>query len=52
MLLFDYFEVFIKKRETANDLISKKSINFITFFVGMFIKLLSDLFQKKIYHSN
>ena len=47
MPLFDYFEVFSKKRETANDLISKKSINFITFFVGMFIKLLSDLFQKK-----
>ena len=45
--LFDYFEVFAKKRETANDLILEKNINFITFFAGMFIKLLYDLLQKK-----
>ena len=45
--LFDYFEVFAKKRETDNDLISEKNINFITFFAGMFIKLLYDLLQKK-----
>jgi hypothetical protein len=45
--LFDYFEVFAKKRETANDLISKKNINFITFFAGMFIKSLYDLLHKK-----
>ncbi len=43
MPLFDYLEVFIKK---ADDLLSKKSINFTTFFMGMFIKLLYDLFQK------
>ena len=47
MSLFDYFEVFAKKRETANDLILEKNINFITFFAGMFIKLLYDLLQKK-----
>ena len=45
--LNDYFEVFAKKRETANDLILEKNINFITFFAGMFIKLLYDLLQKK-----
>ena len=44
--LNDYFEVFAKKRETANDLILEKNINFITFFAGMFIKLLYDLLQK------
>ena len=45
--LFDYFEVFAKKRETANDLILEKNINFITFFAGMFIKSLYDLLHKK-----
>jgi len=30
----------------ANDLLSKKSINFIAFFIGMFIKLLYNLLQK------
>lgn len=42
MPLFNYLEVFIKM---ANDLLSKKSINFTTFFMGIFIKLLYDLFQ-------
>ena len=30
--LFDYFEVFAKKRETANDLISKKKYKFYNIF--------------------
>jgi len=41
---FHYLAVFVKK---ANDLLSKKSINFIIIFIGMFIKLLYDLLQKK-----